>query len=150
MKNITIKPVILASTALLGLGVQCQSEEKAADKPNILWLVSEDNCPYLGCYGDSYANSPNLPTTPRSLPRGISSGSTNTPVSRSHVCAGYQPASKPPHKRLRLPLRFFHATTPGNGLYTRRAGTHSAREMGFPTENLFPHIHQRLLFACYL
>ena|GEM_PF-4440801 len=24
----------------------------AADRPNILWLVSEDNNPFLGCYGD--------------------------------------------------------------------------------------------------
>ncbi len=28
--------------------------------PNILWIVSEDNSPFLGCYGDSLANSPNL------------------------------------------------------------------------------------------
>ena len=29
-------------------------------RPNILWLVSEDNGPQLGCYGDSYADTPNL------------------------------------------------------------------------------------------
>jgi N-sulfoglucosamine sulfohydrolase len=29
-------------------------------KPNILWLVSEDNSPFLGCYGDSLALTPNL------------------------------------------------------------------------------------------
>ncbi len=36
--------------------------EKAAEMqpPNILWIVSEDNSPYLGCYGDSLANTPNL------------------------------------------------------------------------------------------
>ncbi len=32
----------------------------AADRPNILWLVSEDNSPYLGCYGDPLAQTPNL------------------------------------------------------------------------------------------
>jgi arylsulfatase A-like enzyme len=31
-----------------------------ADRPNILWLTSEDNGPYLGCYGDSYAITPHL------------------------------------------------------------------------------------------
>ena len=31
-----------------------------ADKPNILWLTSEDNSPYLGCYGDQQARTPNL------------------------------------------------------------------------------------------
>jgi len=30
------------------------------DKPNILWITCEDINPYLGCYGDSYAITPNL------------------------------------------------------------------------------------------
>jgi uncharacterized sulfatase len=29
-------------------------------RPNILWITSEDNGPHLGCYGDSYASTPNL------------------------------------------------------------------------------------------
>ena len=32
----------------------------AAERPNILWLTSEDNGPQLGCYGDSYAVTPNI------------------------------------------------------------------------------------------
>ncbi len=32
----------------------------AADRPNILWISSEDNGPHLGSYGDSDANTPNL------------------------------------------------------------------------------------------
>ena len=32
----------------------------AADRPNILWITSEDNGPHLGCYGDKYADTPNL------------------------------------------------------------------------------------------
>jgi arylsulfatase A-like enzyme len=31
-----------------------------AARPNILWLVSEDNNPLLGCYGDKVAHSPNI------------------------------------------------------------------------------------------
>ncbi len=31
-----------------------------ADRPNILWITSEDNSPYLGCYGDPLAHTPNL------------------------------------------------------------------------------------------
>ena len=31
-----------------------------ADQPNILLIVSEDNGPELGCYGDPYARTPNL------------------------------------------------------------------------------------------
>lgn len=30
------------------------------DLPNILWLTSEDNSPLLGCYGDTFATTPNL------------------------------------------------------------------------------------------
>ncbi|MCL5745543.1 MAG: sulfatase, partial [Acidobacteria bacterium] len=29
-------------------------------RPNILWITSEDNGPFLGCYGDAYARTPNL------------------------------------------------------------------------------------------
>ena len=29
-------------------------------RPNVLWLTSEDNGPQLGCYGDAYADTPNL------------------------------------------------------------------------------------------
>ncbi|QDU26462.1 Choline-sulfatase [Anatilimnocola aggregata] len=32
----------------------------AAERPNILWITSEDNSPYLGCYGDSLAQTPHL------------------------------------------------------------------------------------------
>jgi arylsulfatase A-like enzyme len=39
------------------LAVQTSAEQKL---PNILWITSEDNGPELGCYGDTYAKSPNL------------------------------------------------------------------------------------------
>ncbi|WP_145086355.1 sulfatase-like hydrolase/transferase [Anatilimnocola aggregata] len=32
----------------------------AADKPNILWLTSEDHGPQMGCYGDKLARTPNV------------------------------------------------------------------------------------------
>ncbi len=32
----------------------------AAERPNILWVTSEDNGPQLGCYGDAYAETPHL------------------------------------------------------------------------------------------
>jgi uncharacterized sulfatase len=32
----------------------------AAERPNIVWLTCEDTSPDLGCYGDSYARTPNL------------------------------------------------------------------------------------------
>ncbi len=59
IKNITIAVVLLS-------GGFTQSEaltipEKAPDElPNILWITSEDNSPFLGCYGDEFATTPNL------------------------------------------------------------------------------------------
>lgn len=33
---------------------------KGSNLPNILWITSEDNSPFLGCYGDKNATTPNL------------------------------------------------------------------------------------------
>ncbi len=32
----------------------------AQNKPNILWITSEDHGPQMGCYGDKYATTPNV------------------------------------------------------------------------------------------
>lgn len=32
----------------------------AAEQPNILWITAEDMSPTLGCWGDSYADTPNI------------------------------------------------------------------------------------------
>lgn len=32
----------------------------AAEQPNILWLTSEDHGPQMGCYGDTFATTPNV------------------------------------------------------------------------------------------
>lgn len=39
-------------------GFSCSSQ--AQNRPNILWLTSEDHGPQMGCYGDSYANTTNV------------------------------------------------------------------------------------------
>ncbi len=36
------------------------TEKIPTELPNILWLTSEDNSPFLGCYGDEFATTPNL------------------------------------------------------------------------------------------
>ena len=45
---------IFASTGFASIG------QAADERPNILWVTSEDNGPELGCYGDEYANTPNI------------------------------------------------------------------------------------------
>lgn len=49
-------PIVLSSATAL------EPERSKADEKryNILCLVAEDISPYLGCYGDMYANTPNL------------------------------------------------------------------------------------------
>ena len=42
------------------LSLSCGSEGQEVIRPNILWLTSEDNSPFLGCYGDPFATTPNL------------------------------------------------------------------------------------------
>jgi arylsulfatase A-like enzyme len=53
----------VAGTHLIQQAIMAQAEEKAC--PNILWLVSEDNAPLVGCYGDPLARTPTLDTLAR-------------------------------------------------------------------------------------
>ena len=74
----------------------------AKERPNFLWLVSEDNGPFLGAYGDPYAITPNLD---RLAEQGVI---YNHAFATSPVCA---------------PARFTLAT----GVYVNRAGTEHMR-----------------------
>ncbi|MHA7111019.1 sulfatase-like hydrolase/transferase [Sunxiuqinia elliptica] len=46
--------------AVVGLSFGACQPETPQELPNILWLTSEDNSPFAGCYGDSLATTPNL------------------------------------------------------------------------------------------
>jgi N-sulfoglucosamine sulfohydrolase len=48
------------STASLALYPWLKAGGNSGELPNILWLVSEDNSPWFGCYGDDFATTPNL------------------------------------------------------------------------------------------
>jgi len=47
-------------TTAMAMPVLSMCSQKPKTRPNILWLVSEDNQPFLGCYGDTFATTPNL------------------------------------------------------------------------------------------
>jgi len=52
---------ILTAVLLVALLPQMTaSADVPQARPNILWITSEDNGPALGCYGDAYAQTPNL------------------------------------------------------------------------------------------
>lgn len=38
----------------------CSVQKQKLPPPNILWITTEDNSPFLGCYGDTFATTPNL------------------------------------------------------------------------------------------
>ena len=83
---------LLAATALA----------EAADRPNILWITSEDNGPHLGCYGDKYAVTPHLDALSQRSLR-YTRASSNAPVcapARTTVISGiYPPATGAEHMR---------------------------------------------------
>lgn len=56
MKSFRQLPVLL----IFILSMSACSKKENTELPNILWLTSEDNSPLLGCYGDTFATTPNL------------------------------------------------------------------------------------------
>lgn len=53
-------PALLLATLLLFTSGPSTPAAPPAGRPNILWLVSEDNDPLLGCYGDPLAHTPTI------------------------------------------------------------------------------------------
>jgi arylsulfatase A-like enzyme len=72
---------LLKFTCLVLLSTNFLAASFAADKPNIIWLVSEDNSANLGSYGDLNANTPNLDQLAQS------SVQFNNAFATSPVCA---------------------------------------------------------------
>jgi arylsulfatase A-like enzyme len=105
-----MRTVLMTALCLAAIGVQPQGAP-AQQRPNILWITSEDNGPHLGCYGDEYAVTPNLDE--------LAKGSlvyehcwSNAPVcapARTTIISGLYPtATGSEHMRsmTRLPERF--------------------------------------------
>ncbi|MAT68273.1 MAG: sulfatase [Planctomycetaceae bacterium] len=78
-----------------------------AERPNILWLTSEDNGPELGCYGDEYATTPNIDALASRGVRYLNAWS-NAPVcapARTAIITGmYPPSLAAEQMRSRVPL----------------------------------------------
>lgn len=49
----------MPAVVLVFVGIVCPNLA-AAERPNILWLTSEDHGPEMGCYGDQLARTPNI------------------------------------------------------------------------------------------
>lgn len=55
-----LRPLTFARLVLLSAVAIAGPDVSLAVPPNVLLIVSEDNGPELGCYGDRYANTPHL------------------------------------------------------------------------------------------
>jgi len=73
----------------------CGRQLPAGERPNILWLTSEDMGPHLGCYGDTYATTPHLDNFARKSILYLNAWS-NAPVcapARTTIISGLYPSS---------------------------------------------------------
>ncbi|MCR5880010.1 sulfatase-like hydrolase/transferase [Phenylobacterium sp. J367] len=77
------------------------------DRPNILWLVSEDNNPYIGAYGDKLAHTPTLDGLARRgiLYRNVYSAAPVCAPSRFGLITGAYAESCAPANHMRAQAR---------------------------------------------
>lgn len=60
MKQLSFHNLLIGLSILIATAHLSCKNKKELPPPNILWIVSEDNSPFFGCYGDSLATTPNL------------------------------------------------------------------------------------------
>ena len=92
--NIQMRKVIV-SLVLFILCYSLKSQVGDSEQPNILWIVSEDNSPFFGCYGDEFATTP---TFDKLAKEGVlyENAFANAPVcapARSTIITGMYPPS---------------------------------------------------------
>jgi len=112
---------------------------KSADRPNILWLVSEDNGPFLGCYGYKNAVTPHLDKLAK---EGVlyENAFANAPVcapARSTIITGvYPPSMGTQHMRSRNPIpakiKFFPQYLRDAGYFTTNRSKTDYNIAGIP------------------
>src|SRR5688500_1351611 len=108
---------------LVSYNCNSQAQER---KPNILWIVSEDNSAFLGAYGDQFATTPNLDKFAAQGVRYTHAFAT-APVcapSRSTLITGMYPTSLgTQHMRSNYPVPSFVKFFPR---YLREAGYYTS------------------------
>ena len=107
------RPLIALLAAVCSFVAALAPPARGADapaRPNILWLTTEDTGPQLGCYGDAYADTPNLDRfAGRSLL--YQNAWSNAPVcapARTGIISGVYPtATGSEHMRSMVPMPAF-------------------------------------------
>lgn len=94
MKQLALSLILLLSCGTF-FGDAVYAGGKKSKLPNILWITVEDMGPHLGCYGDSYADSPNIDAFAKKALRYMNCWS-NAPVcapARTTIISGMYPPS---------------------------------------------------------
>ena len=126
MKRITTC-LLLCSLALTACQETSQAPEQpaAAERPNILWIVSEDNSPWLGSYGDEVATTPRLDALAAEsirYTRAYSNAPVCAPSRNALITGAYAIAFGTEHMRssFKIPedIRFYPSYLRDAGYYT--------------------------------
>ncbi|WP_446653477.1 sulfatase-like hydrolase/transferase [Blastomonas sp.] len=96
---------VLGSAAGLAVAARSPALAKAGkpDRPNILWIVSEDNNPLIGAYGDELAHTPTIDALAQKglLFRNVYSNAPVCAPSRFGILTGVYPESCAPANQMR-------------------------------------------------
>lgn len=96
---------VLAGAAALAFATKVSAAARAGGEkqPNILWIVSEDNNPFIGAYGDPLAHTPVLDQLARDgiLYRNVYSNAPVCAPSRFGILTGVYPESCGPAEHMR-------------------------------------------------
>ena len=109
-------PIPVSRRRLLGTGAglaaaaalpAAAAPAASKDRPNILWIVSEDNNPYIGAYGDRLAHTPTIDALAAKglLFRNVYSNAPVCAPSRFGILTGVYPESCAPANHMRANAR---------------------------------------------
>ncbi|WP_374577095.1 sulfatase-like hydrolase/transferase [Phenylobacterium sp.] len=115
MPAMTRRAAVAASAAAVASRAQAA---QPAERPNILWLVSEDNNPFIGAYGDPLAHTPTIDALAARgvLYRNVYSTAPVCAPSRFGILTGIYPESCGPAEHMRARA----APPPGAATYPER------------------------------
>lgn len=105
--------------------IEAPEDAVTAELPNILWIVSEDNSPWLGSYGDALATTPRLDALAAEsirYARAYSNAPVCAPSRNALITGNYAIAYGTEHMRstYKIPadVRFYPSYLRGAGYYT--------------------------------
>ncbi len=111
-----------AGAVSLGAAMGSDVWAQSADRPNILWVTSEDNGPALGCYGDAFADTPNIDSIAAKgiiYERAWSAAPVCAPARTTIISGVYPPSMGAEHMRSQVDMPAFMKMYPQ---FLREAG----------------------------